>query len=108
MASKLILKYFFNAGLAGPVIVRFFNILLFIEGGRVKDTENYLLKTALRKVAEIHDGDFLVTGNQNLQIRGISEKNKLIVSNNFCEREKKTKVRKSSSPSDNLGYHSHG
>lgn len=55
------------------------NILLFIEGGRVKDTENYLLKTALRKVAEIHDGDFLVTGNQNLQIRGISEKNKLVI-----------------------------
>lgn len=55
------------------------NVLLFIEGGRVKDTENYLLKTALRKVAEIHDGDFLVTGNQNLQIRGISEKNKLVI-----------------------------
>ncbi len=55
------------------------NVMLFIEGGRVKDTENYLLKTALRKVAEIHDGDFLVTGNQNLQIRGISEKNKLVI-----------------------------
>lgn len=55
------------------------NILLFIEGGRVKDTENYLLKTALRKIAEIHDGDFLVTGNQNLQIRGISDKNKLVI-----------------------------
>ncbi len=55
------------------------NVLLFIEGGRVKDTDNYLLKTALRKVAEIHDGDFLLTGNQNLQIRGISEKNKLII-----------------------------
>lgn len=55
------------------------NVMLFIEGGRVKDTENYLLKTALRKVAEIHDGDFLVTGNQNLMIRGISEKNKLVI-----------------------------
>lgn len=55
------------------------NILLFIEGGRVIDTESYLLKTALRKVAEVHEGDFLLTGNQNLMIRGISEKNKLVI-----------------------------
>jgi sulfite reductase (NADPH) hemoprotein beta-component len=55
------------------------NVLLFIEGGRVKDTDSYLLKTALRKVAEIHDGDFLLTGNQNLMIRHISEKNKLVI-----------------------------
>ncbi len=55
------------------------NILLFIEGGRVKDSEGYLLKTALRKIAEIHNGDFLTTGNQNLMIRGISEKNRLII-----------------------------
>jgi len=55
------------------------NVLLFIEGGRIKDTESYLLKTALRKVAEVHEGDFLLTGNQNLMIRGISEKNKLVV-----------------------------
>lgn len=55
------------------------NVLLFIEGGRVKDSDSYLLKTALRKIAEVHDGDFLVTGNQNLMIRSISEKNKLII-----------------------------
>lgn len=55
------------------------NVLLFIEGGRVIDTESYLLKTALHKVAEIHEGDFLLTGNQNLMIRGISEKNKLVI-----------------------------
>lgn len=55
------------------------NVLLFIEGGRVIDSESYLLKTALRKVAEVHDGDFLLTGNQNLMLRGISEKNKLVI-----------------------------
>ncbi len=48
------------------------NVMLFIEGGRIKDDERngqpYLLKTALRKVAEVHNGDFRLTGNQNLMI----------------------------------------
>lgn len=55
------------------------NVMLFIEGGRVKDTDDYKLKTALRLVAEMHEGDFLVTGNQNLMIRGISSSKKQII-----------------------------
>ncbi|MCC3155688.1 NADPH-dependent assimilatory sulfite reductase hemoprotein subunit [Hymenobacter sp. 15J16-1T3B] len=44
---------------------------LFVEGGRVKDTEDVQLKTALREVAEFHTGEFRLTGNQNLVIANI-------------------------------------
>jgi len=56
------------------------NFTLFVEGGRVKDSENKLLKTALREIAEIHDGDFRLTGNQNIIITKISssQKNSII------------------------------
>jgi len=47
------------------------HLTLFVEGGRVKDTETIKLKSALRKVAEIHQGDFRLTGNQNLIIANI-------------------------------------
>ena len=49
-----------------------FHLTLFIEGGRIADTKDFPLKTALRVVATIHDGDFRLTGNQNLVIAGIS------------------------------------
>jgi sulfite reductase (NADPH) hemoprotein beta-component len=47
------------------------NLTLFIEGGRVKDTPQYQLKTALHKVAMLGKGDFRLTGNQNLMICNI-------------------------------------
>ena len=34
---------------------------LFIQNGRVKDFEDYQLKTALREIAKIHKGDFVNT-----------------------------------------------
>jgi len=52
------------------------HLTLFIEGGRVKDTENFQFKTALKAIAEIHDGDFRLTGNQNLIIANISSSKK--------------------------------
>lgn len=48
-----------------------FHLTLFIEGGRVADAGDFLLKTALREVANIHDGDFRLTGNQNLIVGNI-------------------------------------
>jgi sulfite reductase (NADPH) hemoprotein beta-component len=45
---------------------------LFVEGGRVKDSENNPLKTALREIASFHDGQFILTGNQNLIIANAS------------------------------------
>ncbi|MBU7216582.1 NADPH-dependent assimilatory sulfite reductase hemoprotein subunit [Staphylococcus gallinarum] len=49
---------------------------LFIQNGRVKDTEDYKLKTALRKIAEIHTGDFRLTPNQNLVIANVDTQKK--------------------------------
>ncbi|MCW0986262.1 NADPH-dependent assimilatory sulfite reductase hemoprotein subunit [Staphylococcus gallinarum] len=49
---------------------------LFIQNGRVKDTEDYKLKTALRKIAEIHTGDFRLTPNQNLVIANVDARKK--------------------------------
>ena len=41
-------------------------LTLFIEGGRVSDTEKLLLRTALREIASLKVSDFRLTGNQNL------------------------------------------
>lgn len=49
---------------------------LFIQNGRVKDTKDYKLKTALRAIAEIHTGDFRLSPNQNLIIANVSEEQK--------------------------------
>jgi len=47
-----------------------FHLNLFIEGGRVRDRA----RTGLRKIAEIHEGDFRLTVNQNLIIAKVSPK----------------------------------
>ncbi|WP_396630373.1 assimilatory sulfite reductase (NADPH) hemoprotein subunit [Mammaliicoccus sciuri] len=49
---------------------------LFIQNGRVKDTSDYKLKTALREIAEIHTGDFRLTPNQNLIIANVANSKK--------------------------------
>lgn len=49
---------------------------LFVQNGRIKDTEGYQLKTALRELAQIHKGDFRLTANQNFIIAGVSKSNK--------------------------------
>ncbi|MBF0737053.1 NADPH-dependent assimilatory sulfite reductase hemoprotein subunit [Staphylococcus arlettae] len=49
---------------------------LFVQNGRVKDTTDYKLKTALRKIAEIHTGDFRLSPNQNLIIANVSAEEK--------------------------------
>lgn len=49
---------------------------LFIEGGRVVDTEGKPLKTGMREIAKIHKGDFRLTGNQNLVIGNVAAADK--------------------------------
>jgi sulfite reductase (NADPH) hemoprotein beta-component len=49
-----------------------FHLTLFIQGGRVLDTPTYPMRTGLREIAKIHDGDFRLTANQNLIIANIS------------------------------------
>lgn len=49
---------------------------LFIQNGRVKDESDYLLMTGLREIAQIHNGDFRLTANQNLIIANVSSHKK--------------------------------
>lgn len=52
------------------------NFTLFIQNGRIKDLEDYKLKTALREIAEVHQGDFRLSPNQNLIIANVSPEHK--------------------------------
>jgi len=49
---------------------------LFIQNGRLRDTEELPAKTGLREIAKIHTGDFRLTANQNLVIGGVTEDQK--------------------------------
>ncbi|SDM36775.1 assimilatory sulfite reductase (NADPH) hemoprotein subunit [Bacillus sp. OK048] len=53
---------------------------LFIQNGRVADTDDYKLKTALREIAKIHNGDFRITANQNLIIASVTSQKKKKIS----------------------------
>ncbi len=46
--------------------------VLFVLSGRIKDTPGHRLKTGLREIARIHDGDLRVTPSQNLSLSGVS------------------------------------
>lgn len=48
------------------------HLTYFVEGGRVRDNGKRRLKTALAEIAKVIDGDFILTGNQNLIIAGVS------------------------------------
>jgi sulfite reductase (NADPH) hemoprotein beta-component len=49
---------------------------LFIQNGRILDTDDYPMMTGLREIAKVHDGDFRLTANQNLMIGRVSAKKK--------------------------------
>ena len=49
---------------------------LFIEGGRIVDTEGKPLKTGMREIAKVLKGDIRLTGNQNLVICNIAAEDK--------------------------------
>ena len=52
---------------------------VFVEGGKLADRNGYLAKTALREIARIHQGTFILTGNQNLVIAQVSESQKPLI-----------------------------
>jgi sulfite reductase (NADPH) hemoprotein beta-component len=58
---------------------------LFIENGRIKDTDEKKLLTALREIAKIHDGEFRLTANQNLVIAKIAPAKRLLVEQLLAE-----------------------
>ena len=49
---------------------------LFVSGGRVVDSEAFPMKTGLREIAKVHEGEFRMTANQNLIISNISDEKK--------------------------------
>ncbi|MBN2266718.1 MAG: assimilatory sulfite reductase (NADPH) hemoprotein subunit [Candidatus Babeliaceae bacterium] len=61
------------------------HLTLFIEGGRVRDTDKVKLKSALRQIATIHTGDFRLTGNQNLIIANIAVAHKKQIEKIFAD-----------------------
>mgnify|MGYP001796233235 FL=1 len=48
------------------------HLTVYLLSGRILDYPNRPLKTGLRKIAEVHEGDFRMTANQNLVIAGVS------------------------------------
>lgn len=52
------------------------HLTLYILNGRILDYPGRPLKTGLRKIAEIHQGDFRITANQNLVIAGVPTEQK--------------------------------
>ncbi|MFC7004667.1 assimilatory sulfite reductase (NADPH) hemoprotein subunit [Bowmanella sp. JS7-9] len=54
-----------------------FHLTLFIENGRILDYPGKPLKTGCRKIAEIHQGDFRMTANQNLIVAGVPVQDKV-------------------------------
>ncbi|WP_427978901.1 assimilatory sulfite reductase (NADPH) hemoprotein subunit [Agarivorans sp.] len=53
-----------------------YHLTLFIENGRLLDYPGKALKTGVAKIAEIHQGDFRMTANQNLIVAGVAAKDK--------------------------------
>lgn len=45
---------------------------VFLPSGRVRDTETQKLRTALRRLSEVHEGEFRLTGNQNIILSNVS------------------------------------
>ncbi|ACT00449.1 assimilatory sulfite reductase (NADPH) hemoprotein subunit [Paenibacillus sp. JDR-2] len=52
------------------------NLNLYVQAGRVVDTEDNKLRSALREIAKIHTGDFRLTANQNLVIANVTAQKK--------------------------------
>ena len=52
---------------------------LFIEGGRVVDLEDKLLKTGMLEIAKFHKGEFRLSANQNLIISNVAAEDKATI-----------------------------
>ena len=48
------------------------HLTVFVQGGRVLDTPTYPLRSGLREIAKVHDGEFRITANQNLIIANVT------------------------------------
>lgn len=57
------------------------HLTLFIENGRLLDYPGRPLKTGMREIAKVHQGDFRLTANQNLIVAGVPEEQKEQIEN---------------------------
>jgi sulfite reductase (NADPH) hemoprotein beta-component len=56
------------------------HLTLFIQNGRIRDIPGGAqMLTGLRRIAEIHDGQFRLTANQNVLIANVSEQNRATI-----------------------------
>jgi sulfite reductase (NADPH) hemoprotein beta-component len=77
------------------------NLNLFIQSGRIKDSDDYQLLTGLREIAKIHTGDFRLTPNQNLIIGNVTiykkrQINKLVEEYGLADGEHQSALRRNS------------
>ena len=61
------------------------HLTLFIENGRSLDYPGRALKTGMREIAQVHQGDFRLTANQNLIVAGVSARDKAKIEALACE-----------------------
>jgi sulfite reductase (NADPH) hemoprotein beta-component len=52
------------------------HLLLFTENGRIADTDRAQQLTGMRKIAQVHQGDFRLTPNQNVVISNVAAEHK--------------------------------
>ena len=57
------------------------HLTLYIPSGRILDVPHYPVKTGMAKIAEVHQGDFRLTPNQNVIIAGVAEQDKSMIDN---------------------------
>jgi sulfite reductase (NADPH) hemoprotein beta-component len=57
----------------------FWHYTLFVEGGKLVDRKGCLAKTALREIAKVHLGTFILTGNQNVVIAQVATEQKPLI-----------------------------
>jgi sulfite reductase (NADPH) hemoprotein beta-component len=55
------------------------HLTLYIESGRIRDFDGYRLLSAMRDIAEVHQGDFRLTANQNLIIANVPAKQRATI-----------------------------
>ncbi|EXJ84355.1 sulfite reductase (ferredoxin) [Capronia epimyces CBS 606.96] len=48
----------------------------FIENGRIEDTADFPMRTGLREIAKVHNGEFRLTGNQHLILSNVTDQDK--------------------------------
>jgi sulfite reductase (NADPH) hemoprotein beta-component len=61
------------------------HLTLFVENGRLKDDAGVKMLTGLRRIAEIHDGDFRLTANQNVIVANVSQEKRSAVDSLVAE-----------------------